>query len=141
MFAEFEKLIHEQVESGQPLTADGLDATYYDLVKRYFGDHVAFDEQDAPIAWEWSRVDHFFYNFYVYKYATGMSSAIAIASSILNDGDAALQRYLTFLSGGSSKYPLDLLKDAGVDLTTPEPVTAALSEFERLLGELEALVA
>jgi oligoendopeptidase F len=141
MFAEFEKLIHEQVESGEPLTADGLDATYYDLVKRYFGDDVAFDEQDAPIAWEWSRVDHFFYNFYVYKYATGMSSAIAIASSILNDGDAALQRYLTFLSGGSSKYPLDLLKDAGVDLTTPEPVTAALSEFERLLGELEALVA
>lgn len=141
MFAEFEKRIHEQVETGQPLTADALDATYHDLVKLYFGDHVAFDEQDAPIAWEWSRVDHFFYNFYVYKYATGMSSAIAIASSILNDGDEALQRYLTFLRGGSSKYPLDLLKDAGVDLTTPEPVAAALAEFERLVGELETLMA
>jgi len=141
MFAEFEKLVHEQVEAGQPLTADALDATYYDLVKRYFGDHVAFDAQDAPIAWEWSRVDHFYYNFYVYKYATGMSSAIAIASSILNDGPQALERYLTFLRGGSSKYPLDLLRDAGVDLTTPEPVGAALAEFERLVGELETLMA
>jgi len=139
MFAEFEKLIHQQVEEGEPLTADSLDARYYDLVKLYFGDQVAFDEQDAPIAWEWSRVDHFFYNFYVYKYATGMSAAIAIASSILNDGEEALQRYLTFLRGGSSKYPLDLLKDAGVDLTTPEPVASALAEFERLVGELEAL--
>lgn len=141
MFAEFEKLIHEQVESGEPLTADGLDATYYDLVKRYFGDDVAFDEQDAPIAWEWSRVDHFFYNFYVYKYATGMASAIAIASAILQGREGAVERYLRFLQTGSSKYPLELLRDAGVDLTTPEPVAAALAEFERLVTELEALTA
>ena len=140
MFAEFEKTIYEQVEADQPLTADSLDATYYDLVKLYFGDSMAFDEEDQPIAWEWSRVDHFFYNFYVYKYATGISAAIAIASAILKEGKPAVSRYLTFLKGGSSKYPLELLKDAGVDLTTPEPVGAALAEFGRLVGELDQLM-
>jgi len=139
MFAEFEKMLHERVEAGEPLVTDWLDETYYDLVKLYFGDGVAFDDEDAPIAWEWARIDHFLYNFYVYKYATGMSSAIAIASAILSDGEPALRRYLRFLEGGCSKYPLDLLKDAGVDLTTPEPVGAALAEFERLVGELEEL--
>lgn len=141
MFAEFEKMLHERVEGGDPLTTDWLDATYGDLVRRYFGDAVAFDEEDAPIAHEWSRVDHFFYNYYVYKYATGMAAAIAIASTLLSDGPDALERYLGFLRGGSSKYPLDLLRDAGVDLTTPEPVSAALAEFERMVGELEGLMA
>lgn len=140
MFAEFEKLIHEQAEAGRPLTVDSLDASYHDLVKLYFGDSIAFDEEDLAIAWEWSRIDHFFYNFYVYKYATGMSSAIAIASALLREGEPALNRYLTFLQGGSGKYPLDLLRDAGVDLTTPDPVKAALAEFEHLVGELEALM-
>lgn len=140
MFAEFEKLIHEQVEQGQPLTVDWLDSTYYTLVKRYFGDAVAFDAEDEPIAWEWARIDHFFYNFYVYKYATGISSGIALATSLLNEGPSALARYLTFLQGGSSKEPLELLKDAGVDLTTPAPVGAALAEFDRLVGELESLM-
>ncbi|HHX65598.1 MAG TPA: oligoendopeptidase F [Chloroflexi bacterium] len=141
MFAEFEKIIHARAEEGQPLTVELLDGIYYDLVKLYFGDDVAFDEEDEPIAWEWSRIDHFFYNFYVYKYATGMSSAIAIARSILAGEEGALERYLRFLQSGSSKYPLDLLRDAGVDLTTPEPVGAALAEFERLVGELEQLMA
>ncbi|MCE5259468.1 MAG: oligoendopeptidase F [Chloroflexi bacterium] len=141
MFAEFEKLIHEQVEAGQPLTADSLDETYYNLVKLYFGPSVAFDDEDAPIAWEWARVDHFFYNFYVYKYATGISSALAIAGGLLTEGEPAVARYMRFLQSGCSKFPLDLLKDAGVDLTTPEPVAAALKEFERLVGELESLMA
>ena len=140
MFAEFEKMIYAQTEGGQPLTVDSLDAAYYDLVKGYFGDSVAFDEQDAPITWEWSRIDHFFYNFYVYKYATGMASAIALTKAILEEGEPALNRYLAFLKSGSSKYPLDLLRDAGVDLTTPEPVSAALAEFERLVGEIELLM-
>ncbi|MFO7918959.1 MAG: oligoendopeptidase F [Anaerolineae bacterium] len=140
MFAEFEKMIHAQSEEGQPLTADGLDETYYELVKHYFGDSVAFDEEDAPIAWEWSRIDHFFYNFYVYKYATGMSAAIAIASRILQEEEGALDDYLTFLKSGRSKYPLELLKDTGVDLTTPDPVEDALAEFEKQLTELESLV-
>ncbi|MHB1294438.1 MAG: oligoendopeptidase F [Anaerolineae bacterium] len=140
MFAEFEKQIHELSEAGQPLTVDALDGAYYELVKTYFGDTVAFDSEDEPIAWEWSRVDHFFYDFYVYKYATGMSSAIALASTILQGDQDALERYLTFLKSGSSKHPLDLLKDAGVDLTTPAPVKAALGEFERLVPELEYLL-
>ncbi|MHB1356056.1 MAG: oligoendopeptidase F [Anaerolineae bacterium] len=141
MFAEFEKLIHEQVEAGTPLTVDSLDNTYQQLVKQYFGPAIAWDEEDAPIAWEWARIDHFFYNFYVYKYATGISSAIALAAGILKQGAPALERYMAFLRGGSSKFPLDLLRDAGVDLTTPEPVGAALKEFERLVGELERLMA
>jgi oligoendopeptidase F len=140
MFAEFEKIIHAQVEAGEPLTVESLDGTYYDLVKLYFGDAVAFDDEDAPIAWEWARIDHFFYDFYVYKYATGMSSAIALAEGIVEGREGALERYLAFLRGGSSRYPLDLLRAAGVDLATPEPVRAALAEFERLVGELETLL-
>lgn len=140
MFAEFEKAMHASVEQGAPLTADGLDAVYYDLVKQYYGDAVAFDEQDAPIAWEWARIDHFFYNFYVYKYATGMASAVAIARAILEGQPGALERYLTFLKAGGSDEPLKVLQRAGVDLTTPEPVAAALAEFERLLDELESLI-
>ena len=140
MFAEFEKLIHAQVEEGRPLTAESLDRSYYDLVKLYFGDCIAFDDKDAAIAFEWSRIDHFFYDFYVYKYATGMSAAIALTAQILNDGQPALDRYLTFLCSGRAKYPLDLLRDADVDLARPEPVRAALAEFERLVGELETLL-
>lgn len=140
MFAEFEKMIHTQSEEGQPLTADGLDEAYYALVKRYFGDSVAFDEEDAAIAWEWSRIDHFFYNFYVYKYATGMSAAVAIASRILREEKGALDDYIAFLKSGRIKYPLELLKDAGVDLTTPQPVKDALAEFAEQLTTLEALV-
>jgi len=141
MFAEYERLLHERVEDGQPLTTDWLDATYYDLVRLYFGDAIAFDDEDAPIAYEWSRVDHFFYDFYVYKYATGMASAIAIASSILSGAPGVLDRYLQLLKGGRSKYPLDLLREAGVDLTTPEPVRAALAEFDEMVSELERLTA
>jgi oligoendopeptidase F len=140
MFAEFEKMIHERIEAGQPLTADSLDETYYGLVRQYFGDGIAFDEDDEAIAWEWSRIDHFFYNFYVYKYATGLSSALALASGILGEGKPALERYLDFLRSGSSKYPLDLLKDAGVNLATPAPVKAALAEFERGTAELAELM-
>jgi oligoendopeptidase F len=140
MFAEFEKAMHASVEQGAPLTADGLDIVYYELVKQYYGSSVAFDQQDAPIAWEWSRIDHFFYNFYVYKYATGMASAVAIARAILDGEPGALERYMTFLKAGASDEPLAVLRRAGVDLTTPQPVAAALTEFERLLDELESLV-
>jgi len=141
MFAEFELDIHQRVEAGEPLTAEYMDATYYALVQRYFGDQVAFDAQDEAIAYEWSRVDHFFYYFYVYKYATGMSAAIALTSHLLRDGQPALDRYLAFLRSGSSKYPLDELREAGVDLADPAAVRDALGEFERLVGELETLMA
>ncbi len=128
------------MEHDQPLTVDELDSRYYELVKAYFGDAIAFDDDDAPIAWEWARIDHFFYDFYVYKYATGMSAAIAITGGLLSGQDAALERYLTLLKSGGSAYPLEQLAAAGVDLASPEPVAAALAEFERLVGELETLV-
>ncbi|NLX35497.1 MAG: oligoendopeptidase F [Chloroflexi bacterium] len=140
MFAEFEKLIYAHVEQGQPLTVEALDARYLELVKAYFGDAIAFDDEDAPIAWEWARIDHFFYDFYVYKYATGMSAAIALTKGLLTEQDGALDRYLALLKSGGSAYPLEQLQAAGVDLTSPEPVAAALAEFDRLVGELEALV-
>jgi oligoendopeptidase F len=140
MFAEFERQIHEQVEGGQPLTADSLDESYYALVQRYFGDSVAFDDEDRPIAWEWSRIDHFFYNFYVYKYATGMAAAIAITRAILSEGQPAVERYLRFLASGGSDYPLDLLNAAGVDLTTPTPVASALNEFHELVDQFRRLM-
>ncbi|MBC7235654.1 MAG: oligoendopeptidase F, partial [Chloroflexi bacterium] len=140
MFAEFEKMIHERAEREEPLTVEWLDETYYRLVQLYFGESVAFDEEDRPIAWEWSRIDHFFYNFYVYKYATGMAAAIALTRAILEEGEPAVRRYLCLLSKGGSDYPLALLAEAGVDLTTPAPVAAAMAEFEELVSELERLV-
>lgn len=139
MFAEFEWQIHRIVEEGGALTPDALDEAYLALVRRYFGDAIAFDETDAPIAWEWARVDHFFYNFYVYKYATGMASAIALVRRILQDGEPARRRYLDLLRAGGNGYPLDLLRRAGVDLTTAEPVSVALQEFERMVTLLEEL--
>jgi oligoendopeptidase F len=140
MFAEFERQIHEQVEGGQPLTTGSLDESYYALVQRYFGDSIAFDDEDRPIAWEWSRIDHFFYNFYVYKYATGMASAIAITRAILGEGQPAVDRYLRFLATGGSDYPLELLKAADVDLTTPTPVASALNEFSELADQFRRLM-
>jgi len=141
MFAEFEWEMHRIVEEGGALTAELLDERYLALVKLYFGDAVAFDEVDAPIAWEWARIDHFFYDFYVYKYATGMASAIALMQRVLQDGEPARRRYMDLLRAGGNGYPLELLRRAGVDLTTPEPVSAALNEFQRMVAEFERLTA
>jgi oligoendopeptidase F len=141
MFGEFERDIYAAIEGGEAaLTADGLDERYTKLVKLYFGDAIAWDEDDAMIAWEWARIPHFYYNFYVYKYATGMAAATALSQQILHEGKPAVERYLRFLSSGSSKYPLDLLKDAGVDLTTSAPIVASLNTFRSLLDELETLL-
>ncbi len=140
MFAEFEKLIHEHVESGNPLTPDYLNSSYYDLTKLYQGDSFAWDDEDDLIATEWSRIPHFYYNFYVYKYATGLSSAIDISSRILSGEPGAIDSFIAFLKSGSSKPPLELLKRAGVDLTTPEPVNSALTKMENTLEELEKIL-
>ena len=140
MFAEFEKLIHEQVESGNPLTPDYLSSTYIDLVVLYHGDSFAWNDEDQHIAAEWSRIPHLYYNFYVYKYATGLSAAVDISSMILADKPGAVDNYIEFLKGGSSKPPLELLKGTGVDLTTPEPVNYALSKMENTLEELEEVM-
>jgi oligoendopeptidase F len=137
MFAEFEKLIHEMAERGEPLTAEVLNKKYYELNKLYYGDDIVVDE---GISYEWARIPHFYRNFYVYKYATGFSAAIAISQMILNEGEKAVERYKEFLKSGSSDYPLNLLKKAGVDLTTPKPVNDALDVFEKLLDEFEKML-
>jgi len=137
MFAEFELLTHQMCERGESLTPDALSNLYYDLNKKYFGKDMVVDED---IAMEWARIPHFYYNFYVYQYATGFSAAVALANRILKEGQPAVDDYLKFLSGGCSKSPIDLLKIAGVDMTTPEPVNAGLEMFGRLLDEMEELM-
>jgi len=137
MFAEFEKIVHEQAEAGTALTPEALSRIYRDLNALYYGPQVVLDQE---IDMEWSRIPHFYSAFYVYKYATGFSAATAIKEMIMEEGQSAVQRYLQFLSSGSSDYPLNLLQKAGVDLTTPEPVDKALQYFGRLVAELESMI-
>ena len=137
MFAEFEKKIHEQVEQGQTLTAEGLCQSYRELNRLYYGPDTLLDEE---IDMEWARIPHFYSAFYVYKYATGFSAAVALKEQILQEGKPAVARYLEFLKSGSSDYPLNLLRKAGVDLTTPEPVEKALHLFARLVTEMERVL-
>jgi oligoendopeptidase F len=134
MFAEFEKVIHELAERNEPLTLDVLRAEYRKLLDAYFGPDFAIDEE---LSLEGLRIPHFYRAFYVYKYATGLSAAIALSERVMKGGKAELDAYLGFLRGGSSKDPLDLLRGAGVDMETPEPVDAALKKFSHLVDELE----
>lgn len=135
-FAEFEKLTHERVEGGGALTADWMSERYYELVKQYYGPDMVADDE---IAIEWARIPHFYRAFYVYKYATGLAAATALGQAILDEGRPAVERYLNMLSRGGADYPLNLLKDAGVDMTGPEPVLQVMNVFESLLDELEKL--
>ena len=138
MFAEFEKFMGAAVDAGQTLTADMLCAEYARLCKLYYGEDMVVDDQ---IAMEWARIPHFYYNYYVFQYATGYSAAIALSRRILREGENAVKDYLGFLSGGCSKSPIDLLKGAGVDMTSPGPVNDALKLFGELLDEMESLMA
>ena len=138
MFAEFEKFMGAAVDAGQTLTADMLCAEYARLCKLYYGEDMVVDDQ---IAMEWARIPHFYYNYYVFQYATGYSAAIALSRRILREGESAVKDYLGFLSGGCSKSPIDLLKGAGVDMTSPDPVNDALQLFGELLDEMESLMA
>lgn len=137
MFAEFEQLIHEKAANGYPLTPDRLTEDYYSLNKKYFGTDIHIDKE---IGLEWARIPHFYYNFYVYQYATGYSAAAALAKQILDEGQSAVARYLEFLRSGSSDYPIEVLKKAGVDMTSPKPIIDALQLFERNLSEMEHLL-
>ena len=137
MFAEFEKIIHEMAESGEALTLETLQAEYRKLLEAYFGPNF---ELDDILSLECLRIPHFYRAFYVFKYATGLSAAIALSQRVLKGGDAELQDYLGFLQGGCSKDPLDLLRDAGVDMATPKPVNTAMKYFERLVNELDSLL-
>ncbi len=137
MFAEFEMKIHDKYQAGIPLTEEEFSNTYYELNKLYFGPNMISDEE---IRYEWERIPHFYTSFYVYKYATGISAAIAFASDILNHVDGAVDRYLTFLKSGGSNYPLEILKNCGVDMTSEEPIQKALDMFEQKLQELKNLI-
>ncbi|MGI5852395.1 MAG: oligoendopeptidase F [Caldicoprobacterales bacterium] len=137
MFAEFERIVHGMAESGEPLTVESLSDAYYKLNLKYYGPDMVADDE---IALEWARIPHFYSSFYVYKYATGFAAAAALAQRILDEGQTAVDRYLNFLSRGGSDYPIELLKDAGVDMTSPEPVNQALKTFSNLLDRMEKLL-
>jgi oligoendopeptidase F len=137
MFAEFEKFMHEKVEKGEPLTVDVLNKKYKELNEFYYGPSVVVDDE---IALEWARIPHFYYNFYVFQYATGFSAAIAMNKKIKEEGPSAVKDYIEFLSGGSSKYPIDLLKQAGIDMTSKAPVEDALKVFKSKVKEMEMML-
>ena len=134
MFAEFELITHDLVEKGESLTYDGLCKIYRDLNAKYFGKNIVIDEE---IDREWSRIPHFYNAFYVYQYATGYSAAIALSRKILNENGS--DNYIEFLKGGSSKYSIDLLKIAGVDMSVSKPIEDAMGVFEGLLDEILAI--
>ncbi|WP_110113384.1 oligoendopeptidase F [Bacillus sp. CGMCC 1.16541] len=137
MFAEFEHDIHVRAQNGEPITPELLTNVYYDLNKKYFGDNIVIDEE---IGLEWARIPHFYYNYYVYQYATGFSAAAALSKQILEEGEPAVTRYVDFLKAGSSDYPIEVLKKAGVDMTTAAPIKEALAVFEEKLTEMEQLL-
>lgn len=137
MFAEFEKRTHEMAEAGEPLTVESFRNLYRELLQAYFGPDFVIDK---ALELECFRIPHFYRAFYVYKYATGLSAAVALSRRVLEGGEQELQDYLSFLSGGCSKDPLDLLKDAGVDMTSPAPVQTTLERFAKLTDELDQLL-
>ena len=136
MFEEFERKTCEMAEEGTPLTAETLYDVYYNLNKEYFGKDMI---SDPLIGWEWSRIPHFYYNFYVYQYATSFAAAVAIADKILKEGESAVKKYKQFLSSGCTQDPVSLLKIAGVDLTTREPIDSALAVFGEAIAEMEEI--
>lgn len=138
MFAEFEHMIHELDAKGESITSEKLTSIYYDLNKQYFGDAMTVDEE---IGLEWARIPHFYYNYYVYQYATGQSAATALSKQILEEGEPAVERYINnFLKAGCSDFPIEVLKAAGVDMESPEPIALACKVFEEKLEELEKLL-
>ena len=137
MFAEFELMINRKAENGESLTAESLCEMYRELNRQYYGDDLIIDSE---LDMEWARIPHFYYDYYVYQYATGFSAAIALSQRILNEGAPAVKDYIGFLSGGCSKDPISLLKGAGVDMTSKQPVESALKLFGTLLDEMEELM-
>jgi oligoendopeptidase F len=137
MFSEFEGTIHAMAEKGIPLTPDAMGAAYGEIMKKYYGPDYTHDELVDNY---WIRIPHFYRNFYVYKYATSYCAASNIVARILGGDKSAVEAYLTFLKGGSSKYPLELLRGAGVDMTSPKPIEDAMKMFEKWLGETEQLL-
>ena len=138
MFAEFEHMIHLAAQNGEALTTDKLSEMYLDLNRKYYGDEVEYDEF---IAMEWARIPHFYYNYYVYQYATGYAAAQSLSAQILEHGESATTRYIdSFLKAGSSAHPLDVLKNAGVDMNSKQPIQDAMGVFEKYLTQMEELL-
>ena len=137
MFAEFEHDIHVRAQNGEALTAEKLTEIYYDLNKKYFGTDIVIDEE---IGLEWARIPHFYMNYYVYQYATGYSAATSLSNQILTEGEPAVKRYKDYLKAGSSDYPIEVLKQAGVDMTSKQPIIDALQVFEKRLTEMEDIL-
>ncbi len=138
MFAEFEHFLHSQNEKGQAITKDVLAKAYKELNEKYYGPDVITDD---AIAYEWARIPHFFMNYYVYQYATGYSAAVALSDAIHEEGKPAADRFITFLQSGMTDFPIELLKEAGVDMTAKEPVQVTMKRFEETLDELERMLA
>ena len=140
-FAEFELRMHEMAEKGQPITGDALDALYLEITRKYYGHDKGVAVVDDYVAHEWAFIPHFYYNFYVYQYATSFTASAALSEKVLSGDGEALKRYLAFLSAGGSKYPIELLKDAGVDMTTTEPLELTMRKMNRVMDEMEKLLA
>ena len=139
-FAEFELRMHEMAEKGEPLTGEALDKLYADITKKYYGHDKGVCIVDDYIAHEWAFIPHFYRNFYVFQYATSFTASAALSEKVMAGDKAALKRYLDFLNAGGSKYPVDLLKDAGVDMTTDEPLELTMKKMNRVMDEMEKLI-
>jgi len=140
-FAEFESRLHEMAEKGEPLTGDSISKLYTEIVKKYYGDAQGVCKVDDYVAYEWAFIPHFYYGFYVYQYATSFTASSALSEKVLAHEPGATERYLHFLSSGGSKYPIELLKDAGVDMTTDEPLELTVRKMNRVMDEIDALLA
>ena len=140
-FAEFELKMHEMAQKGQPVTGDALAKLYMEITKRYYGHDQGVSIVDDYIAHEWSYIPHFYRDFYVFQYATSFTASSALAAKVKSGDEAAKKRYLAFISSGGSKYPIDLLKEAGVDMTTDEPLDLTMKEMNRVMDEMEAILA
>ena len=132
--------MHEMAEKGQPLTGDALDKLYADITRKYYGHDKSVTVVDDYVAHEWAFVPHFYRNFYVFQYATSFTASSALAEKVLAGDPAATKRYLTFLGSGGSGYPIDLLKTAGVDMTTDEPLELTMKKMNRVIDEMEKLL-
>jgi len=139
-FAEFELRIHEMAEKGEPITGDALDKAYLEIVRKYYGHDKKVCLVDDYVQHEWAFIPHFYLNFYVFQYATSFTASAALSEKVLEGDQSATKRYLTFLAAGGSKYPIELLKDAGVDMTTGEPLRLTLQKMNRVMDEMERIL-
>jgi oligoendopeptidase F len=139
-FAEFELRMHEMAEKGEPLTGDSISKLYDEIVKKYYGHDQGICTVDDYVKYEWEYIPHFYYGFYVYQYATSFAASSALSEKVLSGEPGATERYLRFLSAGGTKYPIDLLKDAGVDMTTDEPLDLTVKRMNRVMDDIEKLL-